>query len=153
MTDNLPRMPVSADYLAYVIDQFAPFAILVSRRMFGGVGLYADGLFFALIDDDTLYLKVDDTNRGDYVARGCPAFQPFADDPTYSMSYFRLPEDVLEDSDILSVWARKSFTVAAAKARSRPQPKPRPGPKSSHKPAGKLRRTAKKKPPDERRKR
>lgn len=60
-------MSVSPDYLAYVIDQFAPFAKLVSRRMFGGVGLYADGLFFGLLDDDTLYLKVDDTNRDDYV--------------------------------------------------------------------------------------
>lgn len=109
-------MPVTADYLAYVLDQFAPFAKVVSRRMFGGIGLYTDGLFFALIDDDVLYLKVDDTNRGDYIARGCRPFQPFADDPTYSMNYFQLPEDVLEDSEALRVWTRKSVAAAAAKA-------------------------------------
>lgn len=109
-------MSVSADYLAYVIDQFAPFAKVIPRRMFGGVGLYADGLFFGLIDDDTLYLKVDDTNRDDYVLRGCEPFRPFADDPdAYSMSYFRLPEDVLEDPDTLKVWARKAVAVAATR--------------------------------------
>src|SRR5262245_22286478 len=107
-------MPVSADYLAYVIDQFAPFEKVVSRRMFGEIGLYIDGLFFALIDDDTLYLKVDDTNRADYVARGARPFQPFADDPTYSMNYFQLPEDVLEDPEQLQSWSRKSVAAAAA---------------------------------------
>lgn len=112
-------MSVSTDYLAYVIDQFAPVAKLVTRRMFGAVGLYADGLFFALIDDDVLYLKVDDRNRDDYIARGSKPFQPFADDPTYSMNYFRLPEDVLEDPDELRVWARKSLDAALAKAVSK----------------------------------
>lgn len=109
-------MPVSADYLTYVIDQFAHFAKVTSRRMFGGVGLYADGLFFALIAQDTLYLKVDDSNRADYVQRGSRAFQPFKDNPTYSMNYFRLPEDVLEDSDELQRWTRRSLAVAASAA-------------------------------------
>jgi DNA transformation protein len=116
-------MSVSADYLTYVLDQFAPFAKVVSRRMFGGVGLYADGLFFGLIDDDVLYLKVDDSNREDYLARGAKPFQPVADDPTYSMSYFELPEDVLEDSDLLKLWARKSLLVASAKKQAKPRRK------------------------------
>lgn len=117
-------MSVSADYLAYVIDQFAPFAKLVSRRMFGSVGLYADGLFFGLIDDDTLYLKVDDSNRDDYVSRGRAPFRPLANDPdAYSVSYFQLPEDVLEDPDTLRLWARKALAVAvAAAAKSRRNP-------------------------------
>ena len=109
-------MPVSPDYLAYVIDQFAPVAKLVSRRMFGGIGLYAEGLFFALIDNDVLYLKVDDRNRPDYVARGARPLQPLANDPTYSMNYFQLPEDVLEDPDTLRIWARKSLDAALTRA-------------------------------------
>jgi DNA transformation protein len=93
--------------------------------MFGGVGLYADGLFFGLLDDDTLYLKVDDTNRNDYVSRGCAPFRPLKNDPdAYSMSYFQVPEDVLEDSDALRPWARKSIAVAltatAGKVRKKP---------------------------------
>ncbi|MBB6096583.1 DNA transformation protein [Povalibacter uvarum] len=109
-------MSVSSDFLQYVIEQLTPIARISSRRMFGGVGLYADEFFFALIDDDTVYFKVDDSNRDDYVARGCKAFRPFADDPTYSMSYFELPADVLEDVDLLRPWARKSFAVAASAA-------------------------------------
>lgn len=107
-------MSVSADYLAYVIDQFAPFAKLVTRRMFGGVGLYVDGLFFGLISNDTLYLKVDDTNRDDYLSCSCAPFQPRPsnDAGAYSMSYFQVPEDVLEDPDVLGSWARKSLAVA-----------------------------------------
>jgi DNA transformation protein len=107
-------MSVSTQYLEYVLEQFAAFTPVTSRRMFGGVGLYAEGLFFALIGDDTLYFKVDDSNRADYVARRCQAFRPFAEDPTYSMNYFQLPEDVLEDTGELREWTRKSLAVAAS---------------------------------------
>jgi DNA transformation protein len=107
-------MSVSTDYLTYLLDQLVPFARVRSRRMFGGVGLYADDLFFGLVNDDTVYFKVDDSNRADYAARGCEPFRPVASDPTYSMSYFAVPGDVIEDSDELKVWARKSLIVAAA---------------------------------------
>lgn len=111
-------MGVSADYLAYVIDQLAAFARVSSRRMFGGVGLYTDGLFFGLIADDTLYFKVDESNRADYVRRRCEPFRPFADDPNaYSMSYFAVPADVLEDPDELKLWARKATAAASAKVK------------------------------------
>ena len=107
-------MPVSADYLAYVVDQFAPFAKLATRRMFGGMGLYWDELFIGLIDDDVLFLKVDDSNRDQYIARGCKAFQPMPD--VSSMNYYQVPEDVLEDSDELKHWARQSHAIAAQQA-------------------------------------
>ncbi len=114
-------MPVSADYLTYVLDQLAPLARVRARRMFGGIGLYADDLFFGIVDDDCLYFKVDDSNRNDYLTRGCTAFRPFADDPTKSMSYFNVPEDVIEDSDELTRWARKALSVALAAAARRPR--------------------------------
>ena len=107
-------MSVSADYLAYVVDQLAGFSSLTSRRMFGGVGLYADGVFFGLIDDDTLYFKVGDANRADYTARGCKAFQPTPGE--ISMSYFEVPADVLEDADALRAWATTAVAVARTKA-------------------------------------
>ena len=67
-------MGATANYVEYVLDQLSSFARVTSRRMFGGVGLYADGHFFALILD-TLYFKVDDSNRADYLARNCRPFQ------------------------------------------------------------------------------
>jgi DNA transformation protein and related proteins len=109
-------MPVSADYQAYVIDQLAGLARVRSRRMFGGVGLYANDVFFGLIDDDTLYFKVDDSNRGDYVARGSAAFRPFPDEPTYSMSYFQVPAEILEEPEVLVQWARKAVAARGSGA-------------------------------------
>jgi DNA transformation protein len=121
-------MSVSRDYLDYVVDQLAPFAQVVTRRMFGGVGLYSQELFFGLIDDDTLYFKVDDTNRADYTERGCEPFRPFAD--VASVSYFRVPAHVLEDADELAQWARKSLRVAAAAAKPRRARARKAGPRS-----------------------
>jgi len=110
-------MPVSPNFIAYVLEQLAGLGALRSRRMFGGIGLYCDDLFFGLIDDDILYFKVDDSNREMYVSRGCQQFRPFPDDPnTVSMSYYRVPEDVIEDSDEARAWARKSIVIASAVA-------------------------------------
>src|SRR5215204_7232061 len=112
-------MAVSSDFVAYVIEQFAALARVSSRRMFGGVGLYADGLFFGLIDDDTLYLKVDDTNREDYEARGCKPFCPFPDKSEVSMNYFDVPADLLDDDEALCRWGKKSLAVALTAANNR----------------------------------
>src|SRR4026208_1750327 len=83
-----------------------------SRRMFGGVGLYRGGQFFGLIDDDTLYFKVDDRNRSDYLARGMAPFRPYRDRPDRSMSYFQVPVDVIEDEEQLTGWARAAVRAA-----------------------------------------
>lgn len=103
-------MPVSNDFLAWVIDQLGGINA-TSRRMFGGVGLYAYDLFFGLIDDDVLYLKVDDSNRGEYEARGSQPFKPFPDRSS-TMQYYAVPADVLEDQDELVAWTRKALSVA-----------------------------------------
>ena len=110
-------MAVSKDYLQYVLEQLAALPRVTSRRMFGGIGVYSDGVFFALLDDDTLWFKVGDSNRGDYVARGMAPFRPFRDKPEFSMSYFEVPADALEDRDELAVWARKSVAAAVASAK------------------------------------
>ncbi|TLZ47463.1 MAG: TfoX/Sxy family protein, partial [Gammaproteobacteria bacterium] len=115
-------MAVSRVYLDYVRDQLSGLGGVSSRRMFGGAGLYCDEFFFALIDDDTLYLRVNDDNRADYTARGMGQFRPYADRPELSMSYYETPADVLEDPAQLVSWARRS--VAAAMAAVKPAAKP-----------------------------
>jgi len=107
-------MPVSANYLSYVLDQLSALGAVHSRRMFGGIGVYSGELFFGLIDDDVVYFKVDDSNRADYTSRGCEAFQPF--EGVVSMNYYRVPEEILEDADEVCAWARKALSVAAAAA-------------------------------------
>ena len=89
-----------------------------ARPMFGGVGIYSGDLFFALIADDTLYFKVDDSTRPDFVARGMGPFRPFGDDGG-TMQYYQLPEDLLEDPDALRSWAEKAVAIARAKPKRR----------------------------------
>ena len=73
-------MAVNESFRSFVLDQLSRVATGVrSRSMFGGVGIYSGDLFFALIDGDTLYLKVGDSNRGDFEARGLGPFRPFGD--------------------------------------------------------------------------
>ena len=111
-------MPVSDGYLTYVLDQLRPIVAGVRvRRMFGAVGLYATDLFFAVVDDDVLFLKVDDTTRPDYEARGMPPFRPF--ELHASMNYSQLPEEILEDREALRLWTQRSLDVARAAKRGR----------------------------------
>jgi DNA transformation protein and related proteins len=111
---------VSTDYLAYVLDQLGELGGVTSRRMFGGAGLYCDEHFFGLISDDTLYLRVDDSNRGDYTARGMQPFRPYADRPQLSMSYYETPAEVLEEARQLATWAARSVAVARSAAAAQP---------------------------------
>src|SRR2546423_15006883 len=107
-------MAVSSDYLDYVHDQLSGLGGVSSRRMFGGAGLYCDEFFFALIDDDTLYLRVDDANRADFTARGMGQFRPYPDSPQLSMSYYETPVDGLEDAGALVPWPARSVPAAVA---------------------------------------
>jgi DNA transformation protein len=119
-------MPVSTSFVDYVREQLTGLGEVSSRRMFGGVGLYRDGQFFGLIDDDTLYFKVDERNRGEYLARGMEPFRPYRDRPDRSMSYFQVPVDVIEDAEQLTGWARAAVRAALdsppkSAARERPR--------------------------------
>jgi DNA transformation protein len=98
-----------------------------SRRMFGGAGLYCGEYFFGLISgDDVLYLRADDTNRADYIARGMAAFRPYRDRPLVSMHYYEVPAEVLEDARQLSAWAQRSVSAAQASEQRAPR-RPRKG--------------------------
>jgi DNA transformation protein len=111
-------MPVSAEFREYALEQMGRVEPVTARAMFGGVGIYSSGLFFALIDDDTVYLKVDDTNRADFQAAGMGPFRPFGEDSP-SMSYFELPAELLEEPDRLRPWMHKALEVARRKRRKR----------------------------------
>lgn len=112
-------MAVGAAFLQYILEQLERTGPVTSRRMFGGVGLYCDDVFFGLIDDDTLYFKVNDSTRADYETRGGKPFRPYRDRPEVSMSYYTVPADILDDAEELVAWARRSVSAAAAS----PKPK------------------------------
>jgi DNA transformation protein len=103
-------MAVTPEYREFALEQLGRVAPVTSRAMFGAVGVYSGGLFFAVIDDDTLYLKADDTNRPDFEAAGMGPFRPF--EGAASMNYYELPPDLLEDAERLRPWVDRSLDVA-----------------------------------------
>jgi DNA transformation protein len=112
-------LATSNEYLQYVLEQLTGLGSVTARRMFGGTGLYLHDVFFALISHDTLYLKVDDTTRSDYLGRGMEPFRPYPDRPKTSLSYYQVPVDVLEDAQQLVEWAREAVRAAIQTGHSR----------------------------------
>jgi DNA transformation protein and related proteins len=118
-----PWMPVSSSFKTFILEQLGRRVRGIrGRNMFGGVGIYGGEFFFALIADDTLYFKVDESNRPDFEARGMGPFRPSREHRDV-MQYYRVPDDLLEDDEALGQWAEKAVVVAR-RARSRT---PRPG--------------------------
>jgi DNA transformation protein len=110
-------MGVSPGYRTFVVEQLQVIGRVTARAMFGGVGLYHEGVFFGLIADDALYLKVDDLSRIHYDRAGMPAFRPYGErGPT--MSYRELPAEVLEDREELRVWIERALGAARRKGRT-----------------------------------
>ena len=109
-------MAVSDEFIDYIIDQLAGWGEVTARRMFGGAGLYCDGRMFGLVADDVAYLKVDDSNRKDFVKAEASPFNPYPDKvKTYVMSYYEIPADVLENPTVLAEWAQRSLDIARKK--------------------------------------
>ena len=107
-------MPVSDSFVEFVLEQLDAVGPITPKRMFGGVGLYAGDLFFALVAGDVLYLKADDTTRGERETAGARPFQPYPDRPRGKgkMQYYSVPAAILEDGDALRAWARRSVSIA-----------------------------------------
>ena len=126
-------MAVSPSYRAFVLDQLSRAAPGIrDRGMFGGVGIYSGDFFFALIDEDTLYLKVDDGNRADFEAVGMGPFRPFGEGGEV-MQYYQLPAEVLEEPDRLTEWVAKAIDVARRARRRKPARKPPAAPRKKGK--------------------
>jgi len=80
--------------------------------MFGGHGIYHDGLMFALVADDSLYLKADETIKQEFINKQLPPFKYDKKDKTVTLSYYLAPEEIYEDSNEAVYWARLAFQAA-----------------------------------------
>lgn len=113
-------MSVSSNYREGIEDRLsAVVPSLKLRAMFGGVGVYSGEWFFALMYNDTLYFKVNDSSRPDFEAAGSAPFRPYPDRPDGSMQYYELPGHVLDDSTLLREWAARAIAVAKSKPRQK----------------------------------
>jgi DNA transformation protein len=114
-------MAVSDTFRDFVMEQLAGLGAVTSRRMFGGVGLYAEGAFFAVMDNDQVFFKVDDATRPAYQALGARPFDPMPGRGSPMMGYFEVPGSLLDDRDEVVRWARRSVGVARSAASAKPR--------------------------------
>ncbi|MBI5644609.1 TfoX/Sxy family protein [Candidatus Kaiserbacteria bacterium] len=100
-------------------DVLSDITEITSRAMFGGWGIYKDKKIFALIADGELFFKVGDSNRADYESRGSRPFQYTNNGKTYSMSYWLLPEEIMQDRDELVEWVEKAARVGGEQSQKK----------------------------------
>lgn len=122
-------MAVSASELEYAADLFSGLGGVSARRMFGGAGLYCDGVMFGLIDDGRVFLKTDAALKAVLAAEGAVAWiyssarQPWPEET----SYWSLPGGAEDDPEEAVMWARRALAVAQAIKAAKPARKPRKG--------------------------
>ena len=93
-------------------DVFARFGTVQARRMFGGYGIYRDGLMFGLVADDVLYLKADEHSLEAFIALKLSPFVYIKNNKPVSLSYYAAPESIFDDPDEAVVWATRAFEAA-----------------------------------------
>ena len=82
---------------------------VTSRAMFGGYGIYKNGLIFAIIVGEKLYFKVDDSNKSDFASHGMKPFRyKMPSGKPYEMSYWEVPEEIMENREELKIWVERA---------------------------------------------
>jgi len=103
----------------FIRELFASFGAVTIRRMFGGAGIYSDGVMFGLVFDGAIFLKVDDPSIPDFEREGSRPFvysrRSAGRTKEAALSYWRLPERLYDDPDELAVWAARALAIAERK--------------------------------------
>jgi DNA transformation protein len=107
-------MALNEDYRNFVLDQLADFGEFEAKNQFGGTALMHEGVAFGKIKHDTLWLKVDDSNREDFVAKGMSQYT-YGKDNSRKLNFYEAPVDIVEDRDQLVAWAKKAHKAALNK--------------------------------------
>ncbi|NWG72381.1 MAG: TfoX/Sxy family protein [Parvularculaceae bacterium] len=121
-------MAVSQSFIDYAKDLFGPFGEIVVRRMFGAAGVYCDSLFFAVLDEDVVYLKADDENRAEFERAGALPFTfESKENARVSMSYYAAPADFYDDPDEARRWTLLALDSARRAAKVKRKRRKPPG--------------------------
>ncbi|MDH3708464.1 MAG: TfoX/Sxy family protein [Cyclobacteriaceae bacterium] len=104
-------MPIIESQIT-ILDQLSLLESVTPKRMFGGVGFFQEGKMFGMLNSkSTFLLKVDDSNREDYLELGMAPFSHNMNKKG-SMPYYEVPLDVVESKKEVTGWARKSINIA-----------------------------------------
>lgn len=105
-------MTAAQEFATHIADLLEPFGPCEARRMFGGFGIFHQGLMFGLIADGNLYLKADAQSKALFAAEGSEAFSYTKKEKEYKLSYFLAPDAFFEDPEACLYWARTAFDAA-----------------------------------------
>jgi DNA transformation protein len=104
---------VAAQDPEYIRELFSAFGPVSLRRMFSGAGIFADGLMFGLVVRGEIFLKVDDDNRPAFAAEGSrPYVYRRGEGREVALSYWRLPDRLMDDPGDLARFAREALAAA-----------------------------------------
>jgi len=118
---------VSQAQIEQALELLGGLGPLRPKRMFGAVGLYCDDLFFAVLDEETLYFKVDAETEARFREAGSAPFTFESDGKLVSMAYWRIPETALDDPDEAVGWARLGIDAALRARAKKAKPKAKSG--------------------------
>ena len=119
-------MAASASFAEFLREQLAPLGHVTVRRMFGGSGVFCDGLMFGIVADDMLFLKADDSNRPAFEAEGLGPLTYEAKGRTVQLPYWQVPERLFDEPEEMVEWAQAALAVAR-RAAAKKKPKKRSG--------------------------
>jgi DNA transformation protein len=103
------------DFLELLHELLEPLGTVATRKMFGGHGVYCDGLFIAIVVAGQLYLKVDELTEPAFVAAGCEPFVYTSKGKAIALSYWNAPEEALDSADSMQPWAQRAIAAALRK--------------------------------------
>ena len=113
------------EFITYLLELLEPLGSVEAKSMFGGFGIYRQGLMFALVSEDTLYLKADDVSHGEFEEVGLPRFTYERRGKALSMSYYQAPPQAMDNAEALCGWAQKAYDAAVRAAQKKPKKKRR----------------------------
>jgi DNA transformation protein len=107
-------MAVSEGFKEFIRELLADFGPVIIRNMFGGAGVYADGVMFAILANDVIYLKTNAVSAFAFASEGMTPFtyQPKGKAPI-ALPYWEVPPRLLETPEELAAWAREAHRIAS----------------------------------------
>lgn len=113
-------MPSRDPLVEYLLELLAPLGSMQARRMFGGWGVYTDGIMIGLVAGEALHLKVDEQTRAAFEAVGGAPFVFDTKGKSVATSYWSLPDEALDSPEAMQPWARMALDAALRKAAAKP---------------------------------
>jgi DNA transformation protein len=112
------------EFALYIVDLLQGIGPVAAKPMFGGFGLFLDGLMFGLIAQRILYFKVDSRSKAEFAARGLEPFTYVKRNKPMQLSYWQAPDECLDNAEAMGVWGNKGFLAALGASRKKARKAP-----------------------------